>query len=299
MPRRFGLLGHGVVGSLFARLLREHDAVVVSYDVLLDREGATGPMRARILADGARPAALEETVRESEFVIAIAPTQHCRDAAVQASPYLSALQTYCDFGSTSPALKSEIAGIVTGTGAQFVEGAILGAAGSALVCPEILIGGAAGAAAAEVLRDCGLRTKFYSPEIGRASAFKMIRSVFSKGMETLLIETLLAARRAGLLDEIWEEIKTTLAPGRMERTLETWIRSHAISSERRYCEMLEVSRYLEELQLTPTLSRAAAETFRRSNEAGMASAFEREPARFTEVIDYLDLQCRNKGASEV
>ena len=38
-PRRFGLLGHGVVGSLLARLLREHGAVVTSYDVLLDRDG--------------------------------------------------------------------------------------------------------------------------------------------------------------------------------------------------------------------------------------------------------------------
>ncbi len=30
---RFGLIGHGAVGSLFARLLAEHGARVVAYDV--------------------------------------------------------------------------------------------------------------------------------------------------------------------------------------------------------------------------------------------------------------------------
>jgi 3-hydroxyisobutyrate dehydrogenase-like beta-hydroxyacid dehydrogenase len=288
MPRRFGLLGHGAVGSLFARLLGDRDAVVRSYDVLLDDEAACERMRARILADGARPVSLKEAVRESEFVIAIAPTQACRDAAVQASHYLRAGQTYCDFASTSPAVKREIARIVDTTGAQFVEGAILGAVGASAVCPEILLGGTAAAGTAEVLREYGLRTRPYSLEIGPASAFKMIRSVFSKGMETLLIEALLAARRADLLDDVWGEIKSMLAPDRMERTLETWIRSHAVSCERRCCEMLEVSRFLEELEVKPILSRAAAERFRLSNRLGIASAFEGEPARFTDVIEYLN-----------
>lgn len=295
MPLRFGLLGHGVVGSLFARLLREHDAPVMSYDVLLDREATREQTRQRILADGASPAALEDTVRGSDFVIAVATTQACRSAAVETSRYLRPGQTYCDFASTSPVVKREIAAIVEATGAAFVEGAILGAVGTSGRCPEILLGGTAATGAAEALRGYGLSTRFYSVEIGRASAFKMIRSVFSKGMETLLIETLVAARRADMLDEIWAEIKATLAPGRMERTLESWVRSHAISAERRYCEMLEVSRYLEELNLAPVLSRAAAETFQRSNDLNIASAFEREPDRFTDVIEYLDSQSKGKS----
>ena len=289
MARRFGLIGHGVVGSLFARLLRERDTSVISYDVLLDREDTAARMRMKIAGDGARPGTLEETIRESEYVLAIAPTQACRDAAVRASEYLQAGQVYCDFASTSPAVKRELAAIVGASGAQFVEGAILGAAGTSLECPAILLGGAGAEPVAETLNHYGLRARFYSAEIGRASAFKMIRSVFSKGMETLLIETLLSARRAHLLDEMWDEIRTTLAPDRMQRTLETWIRSHAISSERRYSEMLEVNRFLEqELKLQPILTRAAADVFRRSNELGMPSAFEQEPASFTDVIDYLD-----------
>jgi PAS domain S-box-containing protein len=60
--------------------------------------------------------------------------------------------------------------------------------------------------------------------------------------------------------------------------------------------MLEVNRFLEEeLKLEPILTSAAADVFRRSNQLGMPAAFEHEPARFTNVIDYLDRSSSDKG----
>ncbi len=288
MVRRFGLAGHGVVGSLFARLLRANGGDVASYDVLLDHAETAEAERLKITGDGARPATLAEMVSASDYVLAVPPTQASRPAAVAASRYLRPGQVYCDFASSSPAVKREIASIVNATGAEFVEGAILGAVGASLACPRILLGGTAAATTAEVLNDYGIRAHFYSPEIGPASAFKMIRSVFSKGMETLLIETLRSARRADVMDEIWAEIVETLAPDKMERMLETWVRSHAVSSGRRYHEMIEVSRYLEELEVPPVVTQAAAEVFRRSNGLGIAAAFQTEPERFIDVIDFLN-----------
>jgi 3-hydroxyisobutyrate dehydrogenase-like beta-hydroxyacid dehydrogenase len=291
---RFALIGHGAVGSLFARLLRTGGAQVISYDVLLDDPQRSGQMRSRIAADGARPSLMEEAIRWSEYILVTTPVQACREVAAHAAPHLRPDHVYCDFASASPALKREVAAKVAGSRAAFVEGAILGAVGASLTSPAILLGGEAAEAAAVVLSHYGLRASFYSREIGRASAFKMIRSVFSKGMETLLIETLVSAKRAGLLDEVWREIRDTLAPDRMERMLETWIRSHAVSSNRRYHEMLEVGQYLEELNMPPVVTRAAADVFRRSTELGIAAAFEREPDRFTDVIDFLASKMKSR-----
>lgn len=289
MVRRFGLIGHGVVGSLFARLLRAHDAEVLSFDVLLDDPGKSKAIREKIHADGACPATFEQVVRGSEYVLAITPTQACVHAARRAAVLLETGhgQVYCDFASTSPAVKRELAATIAASGTTFVEGAILGAVGASLHCPAILLGGEAASSAADVLNHYGLRSTPYSAEVGPPSAFKMIRSVFSKGMETLLIETLVSARRAGLLEEIWKEICTTLAPDCMESVLQTWIRSHAISSDRRYCEMQEVASYLKELNVAPVITSAAAEVFHRSKELGIAEAFQSEPERYTEVIDFL------------
>ncbi len=69
--------------------------------------------------------------------------------------------------------------MVTNSGAIFVKGVILGAV-SSLTSPVILLGGPAGESAASVFRQYGLAARFYSPEIGRAAAFKMLRSIFSK-----------------------------------------------------------------------------------------------------------------------
>ena len=58
--------------------------------------------------------------------------------------------------------------------------------------------------------------------------------------------------------------------------------------------MLEVERFLEELDVDPLLTQAAAKTFRRSNDLGLAAAFHHEPEHIADVIEYLDLQSRDK-----
>jgi 3-hydroxyisobutyrate dehydrogenase-like beta-hydroxyacid dehydrogenase len=176
---------------------------------------------------------------------------------------------------------------ITNRGAQFVEGVILGAVNSS-TSPVILLGGPGGENVACAFQQCGLAARFYSPEIGRASAFKMLRSIFSKGIEAVLVETLVAARRAGLLNEIWDEIRSTLSTGKVEDTFEIWIRSHARSAQRRYCEMQEVSQFLEDISISPVLPRASAQVFARSCELGVADAFPQEPESFREVIEFLE-----------
>src|SRR4051794_26214110 len=107
MMRRFGLIGHGVVGSLFARLLSARGAEVLSYDVLLDEPEKSESARAKIRADGSRAATFEETIGANECVLALTPTHACVDAARRAVHHLRAGQIYCDLASTSPAVKRE------------------------------------------------------------------------------------------------------------------------------------------------------------------------------------------------
>jgi hypothetical protein len=118
----------------------------------------------------------------------------------------------------------------------------------------------------------------------------MLRSIFSKGIEAVVVETLVAARRAGLLDDIWEEIRTTLSTGKVEDTFEAWIRSHARSAQRRCREMQEVSQFLEEIGIRPLLPRASGQVFGRSYELGVSKAFPLEPESFGDVIEYLEQQ---------
>jgi len=287
MSPGFGIIGHGVVGSVFSRLLRNHGACVLSYDRLLDRQETVSLIRKKIEDDGSKACSLAEVLAASDYILSVVTPQSCREVADDVSRSLHGHQVFIDLTSTAPAVKRMIGATVTNSGAKFVEGVILGAVRS-LTSPIILLGGPTGDSAALVLQQHGLAARFYSPEIGRASAFKMLRSIFSKGMEAVLVETLVAARRAGLLDEIWEEIRTTLSTGKVEDTLETWIRSHARSAQRRCHEMQEVSQFLEEIGIQPVVSRASGQVFARSFELGVSNAFCQEPESFREVIEYLE-----------
>ena len=289
MSPGFGIIGHGVVGSVFSRLLRNHGARVLSYDRLLDRQETASLMRKKIEDDGSKACSLAEVLAASDYILSVVTPQSCREVADDVSRSLHGHQVFIDLTSTAPAVKRMIGATVTNSGAKFVEGVILGAV-RLFTSPIILLGGPTGDSVALVLQQYGLAARFYSPEIGRASAFKMLRSIFSKGMEAVLVETLVAACRAGLLDEIWEEIRTTLSTGNVEDTLETWIRSHARSAQRRCHEMQEVSQFLEEIGIQPVLPRAFGQIFARSLGLGVSDAFPQEPESFREVIEYLEHQ---------
>jgi 3-hydroxyisobutyrate dehydrogenase len=289
MSHCFGIVGHGVVGSLLSRLLRHNGARVLSYDRLLDYPETASIMQKKIEDDGGEACSLADVIGESDYILSVVTPQSCREIADCVSRLLHGRHVFVDLTSTSPAVKRMIGAIVTNGGAKFVEGVILGAVSSS-TSPVILLGGPAGESAASVFQQYGLAARFYSQEIGRASAFKMLRSIFSKGIEAVLVETLVAARRAGLLDEVWEEILATLSTGKVEGVLETWIRSHAHSAQRRRHEMQEVSRFLEEIGIQLVLPRASGQVFARSFELGVSKAFPQEPESFRDVIEYLEQQ---------
>jgi 3-hydroxyisobutyrate dehydrogenase len=287
MSHCFGIVGHGVVGSLLSRLLHHHGARVLSHDRLLDYPETVSVMQKKITDDGGEACSLADVIGGSDYILSVVTPQSCREIADCVSRLLHGRHVFVDLTSTSPTLKREVGAIVTNGGAKFVEGVILGAV-SSFTSPIILLGGPAGECAASIFQQYGIAARFYSADVGRAAAFKMLRSIFSKGIEAVLVETLVAARRAGLLDEVWEEILATLSTSKVEETLETWIRSHAHSAQRRGHEMHEVSRFLEEIGVQPVLARASGQVFARSYELGVSKAFSREPGSFREVIEYLE-----------
>jgi 3-hydroxyisobutyrate dehydrogenase-like beta-hydroxyacid dehydrogenase len=290
MPHCFGIVGHGVVGSVLSRFLSDHGARVLSYDCLLDSQETASLMRKKMEDDRSEACSLDELLKTSDYILSAVTPQSCVEVADRVSGLLNAHQVFADLTSTSPAVQRIIAASVAKRGASFVEGVILGAVNSC-ASPVILLGGPAAQNAAVIFQQYGLAARFFSPEIGRASAFKMLRSIFSKGMEAVLLQTLVAARRAGLLDEIWDEIQLTLSKGKLEDTLQTWIRSHPRSAQRRCHEMREVSQFLEEIGIEPVLPQASGQVFARSLELGVKDAFPQDPESFREVIEYLEQTC--------
>ncbi|HEX5767722.1 MAG TPA: prephenate dehydrogenase/arogenate dehydrogenase family protein [Burkholderiales bacterium] len=263
---RIAFIGFGEVAAAFSAALAARGAQVSAYDVLPAKREAAERL-------GVSFAALSEALQGADYVLSTVTTSVARHAAQQCAPHLRAGQTYVDLNATEPALKRELGRIIDACGAQFVEGAILGAVGVSGAKTEILLGGpAARRAERDLAGRLGLNARFYSEEIGKASMFKMLRSVFSKGMEALLIEFLVAGERAGIREDLWKEVTGLFAAQPFEKVAANWVRSHASAYERRYHEVRQVAGVLRGLGIEPTVTAATEAFFARSRGLGLRPA---------------------------
>ena len=73
----------------------------------------------------------------------------------------------------------------------------------------MLFAGAAAGEVADKLTPFGMRIEVVGDTIGQASTIKTTRSVFMKGIEAILCESLVAAHRAGVHERVLASIQTT------------------------------------------------------------------------------------------
>ena len=295
-------VGFGEVASTFAAALVEAGTEVAAYDVLLDEPGGLGRLRAR---GGARCGAgseavtfapLAEALEGAAYVLSTVTTPVAATAAEAAAAHLGPGQVYVDLNAAAPSVKREIEAIIRPSGAAFVEGAILGAVGVTGARTEILLGGPAGREAAELFAGrLGLNVRFYSEQVGKASTFKMLRSVFAKGFEALLLEFLISARRAGLQDDLWRDVTALFEENRFEQVAANWARSHAVAHERRYHEIVQVAGVLRELGLEPIVTAGTEAFYARSRGLGLAEAFPEKPETMDDVVAFMERALRDGG----
>lgn len=282
---RIGIIGYGEVGSTFAQAMAQAGARVRAYDVAFT-DGSEKADGLPAADGGVTIAPLAQVVSGSRYILSTVTTEVALDVARAAVPFLSPGQHYVDLNSTSRNVKMRMADVIARSGAQFVEGAILGAVGASGARTRVILTGPGARQAAEVLNAAGLNCVEFGQDIGDAASFKMLRSVFSKGIEALLLEMFAGAHQAGIETELWHEIMRFMADHPFDRLARNWIESHVTAYERRYHEMLQVVETLQELGIEPLMSEATLSFFRRSQQLDLGHAIE-ESVSQEEVIKQL------------
>lgn len=289
---KIGFIGFGEVGYTFSRVMNEAGAEVTVYDVLLDDPNKADDIRERITETGSKVGTLEEVVKNNNYILSTVITQAAKNVAQTVAPMLKPGQIYVDLNSTCPSAKVEIGRIIAATGADFVEGAILGAVGATGVETRIFTAGEKRQEIADLFNRMGMNVQPYSVEIGKASTFKMLRSIFSKGVEVLLLEMLVAAKRADIDKDLWEDITRFMSSKPFDKIGDNWMRSHAVAHERRYYEMLQVVETMKELNIEPIMSERTAAYFKQSVDMDMSKSFPEKPESFHEVTKFIDENLR-------
>lgn len=283
---KVGFIGFGEAAAVLAKPLIESGVKINVYDVLLTQSKGKELLEKRAVGMNVNFLDLSEATKNSKYIISTVTTQVAKQVASDCGNYLKLGQTFIDLNSTAPSVKKEINAIILKTGADFVEGAILGAVGATGAATKILFGGRKAEETARVFKECGLNVAFFNEEIGKASEFKMLRSIYSKGLEALLLELLISGEKAGLRKELWEDILHLMTGNSFEKTASNWMQTHALACERRYHEMEQVVETMEELNLEPILTAGTRDFFKRSAALGFKDIFTEKPT-LDEVIDFM------------
>ena len=195
-----GFVGFGKVAAHLAAALSRHGARLASYDVVLGHPGGIDTLKQRVGEGTVEFLPLQEVVDRSNIVLSVVTTEAALDAVKACAALLRNHHIYVDLNATSPAIKRSMAKVLKPSGAHFVEGAILNAIDTAGARARILVCGGKANIVADTLTQLGLNVCILRHRDWSCFFFKLLRSVFSKGMEALLLETLLAARRANVQD---------------------------------------------------------------------------------------------------
>jgi 3-hydroxyisobutyrate dehydrogenase-like beta-hydroxyacid dehydrogenase len=212
---------------------------------------ATGPYR---------PAAdARDAVRGAALVISAVTAEQGLAAAQSVDGGIEPGAFYIDVNSVSPGVKRASAEAINAAGGRYVEAAVMTAVPPHRIKSPMLLGGPHAAAFLDMATPLGFNAQVYSADYGKASAVKMCRSVMIKGMEALISESLLTARRLGVEQDVLASLGETLPVADWEAFARYMITRSLQHGKRRAEEMREVARTVSEAHIDPLMSASIAQ----------------------------------------
>jgi 3-hydroxyisobutyrate dehydrogenase-like beta-hydroxyacid dehydrogenase len=168
---------------------------------------------------------------------------------------------FVDANAVAPATMTGIAEVVSGGGADVVDGGIVGPPAHQPGTTRLYLSGPRAAEVAALFSGSALDPQILGQEVGTASALKMCYAAYTKGSAALLLAVVALARAAGVETPLVEEWGRS-QPGLAERASSTAAGS-APKAWRWTGEMAEIATTFEHAGLPDGFHRAAGELFDR------------------------------------
>lgn len=254
-------IGFGEAAQAFCDSLRAADPTLrfSAYDILIHKEGQEGAcakaMEKRAVRLCTQPG---EAVTAAEWIISAVTADQSYAAAQSVAPELTSRQVLFDINSVSPERKRRTAALIQARNARYIDMAVMAPVHPKGHRTPVILAGEIDDALCARLRALGFDFTVASADVGAATAVKMVRSLFVKGVEAISVELVLAGSAAGCLDQVLSSLARSypgldlpkLALYNMERMLK--------HGRRRAAEMRESAATLDDLGLAGDLARAVA-----------------------------------------
>ena len=251
-----GLLHPGEMGTAVGA-----SVVAGGARVLWASEGRGAATAARAKDIGLEDAgSLAALVKGCQVVLSVAPPHAALDVARAVMGH-GFRGLYIDGNAVAPETARQIAGLVEGAGARFVDGGIIGPANRVPGAARLYLSGPGAGEVAPLFAAGPVNAVVLDAPVGAASALKMSYAAWTKGSQALLASVRALATAEGVDAALLAEWKLSQpdATARSDRA----ISDNARKAWRFVGEMDEIARAMKSAGLTPGFHEAAGEIYRR------------------------------------
>ncbi len=229
-----------------------------AYDRLLDDEQSSGDMQQAMQSRNVSVARSAAELADAEWIFSAVTADQSLEAARSILPPIGQGALFIDINSVSPDRKRETAELIEGAGADYLDMAVMAPVHPKGHATPVLIAGSVAETLLGRLRELGFDANAAGAKVGSATAIKMVRSVFVKGLEAITVEALLAAEASGCFEEILASLSKSFPGLEWSKFPNYQFERTTRHGRRRAAEMRESGATLDALGLNGGIARETA-----------------------------------------
>ena len=270
MDYEIAFIGYGEAAYAISKGLRsEKPIAMIAYDMMADDPVRGEKITSRMVEVGVSKAATpQQAYSQAKYILSLTSAAVAVQVAQGIIGQLRPGQVYVDMNSAAPTSMTEIDNLPRPEGVLFCDVSLLGSVPATGHRTKMMLSGDGAAGFYDFLQDFQTRATLLDTPAGSASAIKMFKSVFSKGLPQLLLECLVPAAEYGVMDIVLDSFKDTFKNRNVEQFADEVLFRTLIHAKRRSAEMADVADTVETMGFGSEVSRAVCARLDRLAEYG-------------------------------
>lgn len=228
----------------------------------------------------------EEALQGVDAVIVAVPADKALEVSSRLKPCLQKGSVYIDVSASTPEVKKKAAASIHEKGGKFVDAAMMGPLPVYKHEVPILASGDGADTFIDIMQPFGMNISKVSDVPGEATAVKLIRSIYMKGVVGLYVELLEAAYEFNVEKLVIDSLSETINGRTFEETMNRLVTGTALHAVRRSTELGGSIEMLASVNIDSSMSKAAKEKIEKLASLNLKDKFKGEkPEHWLQVIE--------------
>lgn len=282
---KISFIGLGEVGRCFAKAFSQAGFDVHACEKFLSAAAANLVKESGITLHERT----EDCVDSADWVLLCTTGKEAVAVCEAIAPLLKPGACVADLTTASPDEKRLADRSARTSGIDYLDVAIMGGISLTLEKTPLLVAGKRGDDFLRLATPMGCKVTAIAAEPGDAIALKLLRSVFTKGMEGLCVEMLVAADRQGVRMQLYD-VLSDIDRSSLRDFMEMIVRTHVIHAARREHEVHHASDQLRQMGLPSEILEGVERRFRTTAEGLQKTPLTTPNPTLEQALEWLDAQ---------